>query len=136
DVRDVRMIEGRSGRGLLLEPAHSILVGREIGRQDFECNLTVQPRVLGKINFAHSALADLRADLVAAQWCAGFEDHLALLISATSEINLPRDMANCLPSGDRSNVQITSDLKSVNCTGLPPSIGWLQMLDAPPMSAT
>src|SRR5262249_27073694 len=66
NVGDVRMIK-RGGSGcFLLEAAHANLVGREIGRQEFEGNFTVQPRVFGEVNFSHSAFTDLRADLVAA----------------------------------------------------------------------
>src|SRR5262244_318908 len=75
DGGDVRMVERGGGGGLLLEAVHSLSVGSQIGRQDFQCDVTVQAGIFSQINLTHSALAQLRADFVAAEFCAGVDRH-------------------------------------------------------------
>src|SRR5262249_11050149 len=82
DVGDVRMIEGGSGSGFLLKAEHAKLVGRELGRQEFDGNLAVQPRVLCDVDFSHSAFANLRADFVATKFCAWGQAHKCHELSA------------------------------------------------------
>src|SRR5207247_1280405 len=52
-------------------------------------------------------------------------------IRITSLVCVPRERASCLPSRERSNQKIWSDLKSVSCFGAPPSRGSDQMLETP-----
>ena len=64
NVRDVRMIQ-RCGRFCFAhEAVHSIAVRSDLRGQDLQRNFTIEFRVLRQIHFAHSARADLRADLV------------------------------------------------------------------------
>src|SRR5258708_37466004 len=64
DGSDVRMIERRRGCRFLFEAPYSILIRREVSRKNLQRDLAVQARVLGQINFAHAARADLRDDFV------------------------------------------------------------------------
>src|SRR5438093_13494071 len=92
----------------------------------------MQPRVLSQIHLAHAALANLRADFIAAEFCAGCNRHSVLrksLITITSLVCVPRERASCLPSREKSNEKIWSVLKSVSCFGAPPSSGSDQMLE-------
>src|SRR5215472_3519914 len=43
---------------------------RHLGRQDLERYFAIEPRVLGEIDFTHSAGTKLRADLVMTERCA------------------------------------------------------------------
>jgi hypothetical protein len=70
DVCNVRVIERRGRCRLLLEAAHSISMGSKIGREYFQRDFTVQPRVLGEVDFPHPTRANLGADFVAAKFCA------------------------------------------------------------------
>ena len=60
-------------------------------------------------------------------------NHLKLLICTTSPPSTLRDKANCLPSRDKSNHEIPSDLKSVSCVGGLPSRGRFQRFQTSPM---
>ena len=75
DVRDVGMIQGRGSLRLLNEAPHSILVGRHIRGQNFQRHPSPQLRILRQIHLAHSALANLGADFIAAEFCAGDKSH-------------------------------------------------------------
>ena len=68
--QDVRVVQGRGRRGLLLESPQAAVVMREIVGQQLECDASAEPRVPGQIDFAHSSCAERRDDAVAA-------DHLA-----------------------------------------------------------
>ena len=59
DVRDVRMIEGRRGLCLLDEAPHSILISRNFGPKNLQCDFAIQFGIQRQINFAHSARANL-----------------------------------------------------------------------------
>src|SRR6266705_4665056 len=78
DVRDVRMIQRGGSHGFLIKSPQSILVRSEIRGQDFQCDLAMQTRVFRQIHLAHSARADLRADLVASEFCSR-RNHLKVL---------------------------------------------------------
>ncbi len=69
--KDVGMLEIRSSRYLLHE-SFGAEHGGEFGAQDFNRDLTVVLKILGKINRGHAALTDLTLDLVAASKC-GFQ---------------------------------------------------------------
>src|SRR5437016_1266114 len=72
---DVWMVQGAGGLRFLLKTRHALLIGREIGRQNFDRNLAADLRIESQIHFSHSALSDLRADFVATEFCAGSESH-------------------------------------------------------------
>ncbi len=61
---DVGMIERRGSLGLTLEPAERLRVTRDLIRQELQGHETVQPSVLGLIDHAHSAAAELFNDAV------------------------------------------------------------------------
>src|SRR5438067_546640 len=67
---DVGMIQGGSGLGLLDKALHSIRVSSNVSGQHLQRNLAIEFGVLRQIHLAHPALADLRADLIAAESCA------------------------------------------------------------------
>src|SRR5262245_56986523 len=133
NVRDVRMIEGRCCCCFLFESAHPIVVGDNVGGQNFQSNFAMKLSVLGQVHFTHPTRAKLRADFVTAEFGAGGKRHLKSRIKITSLVCVPRERASCLPSREKSNQKIWSVLKSVNCTGLPPSNGSDQMLETPLM---
>src|SRR5215831_2742668 len=85
DVRDVGMIEGRGSLGLLFEAAHPIFLRGKMGRQKIQRNIAVQPRIFRQIDFAHAALAKLRADFVTAEFGGGFKRHF---FSAAVQFNI------------------------------------------------
>jgi hypothetical protein len=53
-------------------------VPRQSVRQHFDRDLTVEPRVLGTVHFAHSARANRGKDLIRTQACSSRERHCAL----------------------------------------------------------
>jgi hypothetical protein len=53
------MAQGACGPGLLLEAAHTVGVLREFRRQKFERDSAAQIQVLGQVDFAHPARAEL-----------------------------------------------------------------------------
>src|SRR6185436_3900682 len=55
---DVRMIEGRSGAGLLLKAAQPLLIVGVLGGERLEGNLPAELRIFGKKHFSHSTLAE------------------------------------------------------------------------------
>ena len=55
---NVRVGELRNGAGLALKSLPQLrILGKMIG-EDLDCDIPVQPRVAGAINFAHSASAN------------------------------------------------------------------------------
>jgi len=70
DVRDVRMIQRGGCHSFLIKAPHSILVRGEIGGQDFQCDLAMQTRVFRQIHLPIPPAPDLRADLVASEFCS------------------------------------------------------------------
>jgi len=60
----------RSCLRLLHEATHAIVIACNFSRQDLQRDFPIQFRVLRQIHFAHAALADLRADFVAAESAA------------------------------------------------------------------
>ena len=79
DADDVRMRERGDGLRFALEPRPPIGVGGERGRQDLDRHVTLEPRVPGAIDLAHSAFANRREDFVGAQTGGGGERHRARL---------------------------------------------------------
>ena len=64
DGDDTRMVKCRGGSGLLLKASYAFLVGGVMRWQYLERDSATQTRIFGEINFAHSAGANSRNDLV------------------------------------------------------------------------
>src|SRR5438132_8921223 len=79
DSDDVGMIQSGSRLGLLNEAAHAVAISSNRGRQNLEGNLAIEFRIERQKHFAHSALAQLLADFVAADFGAGGKAHGILL---------------------------------------------------------
>jgi hypothetical protein len=95
--KNVGMVQSARGTCLLLEATQSFRVIRIGSGKNFDRDIPAQLRVSSDVNLAHSTLANLRADFVAAQSCAWCEGHyLKLLISTTSLVSVPRERATCL----------------------------------------
>ena len=69
------MIERARRLGLLLEAAQSFCIGSEGGRENFDGHVATELRIASAIHDTHPALANLRADFVAAQLCASGNSH-------------------------------------------------------------
>ncbi len=67
---DVRMIHRGQHAGLALEARHAFGVAGEGRGQDFERDVAVELGVAGAVDFAHSAGAQFRADLIVRQFTA------------------------------------------------------------------
>src|SRR5204863_10209562 len=65
--QNVRVIEAGGGISLALETAEPILVLGNIAVEQFDGDLAAQARIKGKINFAHAASAEQRANLIPAE---------------------------------------------------------------------
>ena len=63
DGNDVRVVEGSDGLGLSLGTPASLLVGRKFFGEHFQRHLSIETRVFGDEDFAHTAAADLFQDL-------------------------------------------------------------------------
>ena len=71
DDDDVRVAEGRGGLGLLDEALPAVGVGHLVGGQDLDGDGPVEVGVLGLVDGAHAALADLFEDPVVEDRLAG-----------------------------------------------------------------
>src|SRR6266404_73701 len=129
---NVRMIQRARRLCLLLKSPQSILILRECCRQNLNRYVAIKFRVTRAIHFAHSAFTNLGADFVASEFCAGGESHhLKSLIRTTSLVCVPRESASCLPSREKSNQKMRSDVKLVNCLGRLPSTDCTQRFETP-----
>src|SRR5262249_49408965 len=72
---DVRVIERRGCKRLLLEAAQAIRVLRARGGKDFDCHFAVDPRVAGAPDFAHGGGGERRDDFVMIEACASGNRH-------------------------------------------------------------
>src|SRR5881628_2080612 len=81
DGGDVRMIERRRCLRLLFEPPHPIVIRCEVRRKNLQCHFPVKLSIFCEINLAHSALANLCADFVAAKFCARSKSHVWLTLT-------------------------------------------------------
>src|SRR5947209_12112740 len=70
DMRHVWMIEGCSRLRLLYKTTHAVLIDCKLGGQNLQSHFAVELSVVRQVNLAHPALAQLRADFVAAQSCS------------------------------------------------------------------
>src|SRR5712691_9893048 len=77
---DVGMVERRCSLGLLHKALHPVWMSSDFNRQYLQRNFARQFRILRQIHLTHSALANLRADFVATEFCACCECHHFLLL--------------------------------------------------------
>ena len=61
---DVSMIERRKDPGFTLEPAQAVLIERERRREDLDRDVTLEPRIVRPVDFAHPAGAQPADHLV------------------------------------------------------------------------
>ncbi len=66
DRDDVRVVELGGGLGLLLEPAHDLIVLGDVGRQQLDRDLALEREIVREEHRAHPALAEHPLDLVLA----------------------------------------------------------------------
>ena len=57
------------------EAAHAVAISSDLGRQNLERNLAIEFRIERQVHLAHSALAKLLADFVAADFYSGGKAH-------------------------------------------------------------
>src|SRR2546421_13057326 len=76
---DVRVIERRSRVCFLIETAETIAVLGEPFSENFDGDLSTQARVFRQVNLAHPAFANLCADFVTAEFCAGTKSHYSVV---------------------------------------------------------
>jgi hypothetical protein len=84
NVHDVRVVEGRGRTGFLLEAGAALVVLGELGGQDLEGDLPLQPRILGAVHLAHAPDAQGTQDLVGPEFRAGGEGHGSLQGAVTA----------------------------------------------------
>ena len=80
NCRNARMIERRRRLRFLFKSPHAVFVYGEFGRQNLQRNFPVQPSVFCQVHLAHSTCANLRADFVATESCAGTKSHYLVVI--------------------------------------------------------
>src|SRR5438132_8612688 len=80
DSNYVGVIQGGGSLCLLNESIHAIAIASNFSRKNFQSNFAIEFHVLSQIHFAHSALANLRADFIAAEFCADGEGHFRWVI--------------------------------------------------------
>ena len=73
------MIQRRERAGFPFEAGEPVGIGREPGRQNLDRHVAIELRVASPIHLAHSAFADLRANLIVPDSAA---NHLACSITA------------------------------------------------------
>ena len=71
DRKDVRVIEGRGGAGLLDKSPHALLILCHITMQHLKCPRPIKLSVVGEKDLAHTAGADLLSDSIAADCLPG-----------------------------------------------------------------
>ncbi len=67
DRADVGMVQGRGRPGFANKPGARVRVGRRLGGQQFERDVTAQLRIVGQVDFTHAAGPESRADLIATE---------------------------------------------------------------------
>src|SRR5947209_3765608 len=76
DMRHVWMIEGCSRFSLLYKTTHAVLIDCKLGGQNLQSHFAVQLSVVRQVNLAHPARANLGADFVTPDFCAGGDSHV------------------------------------------------------------
>lgn len=74
-VRDVRIIQSRRGLRFRRKAPHALLIGSKFERKNLDRDFAIQLRIFRPIHLAHSALANLRTDFIAAESCACGQTH-------------------------------------------------------------
>ena len=69
DLSDVRMIESGGRFGFADEALHSIIVGSDIFRKDFQGDFAIEGGVLREVDFAHPARTELVENRVTRDGC-------------------------------------------------------------------
>ena len=69
------MVQRSDRAGFLLEAAQAVTIVGQGTRQDFDGDVALQPRVACAVNFAHTARAKKRLNLVRAKFCSRGESH-------------------------------------------------------------
>ena len=77
------MLERGNGAGLALEPRAPLRIRRHVGRQHFDRDRPIEPRVAGLVDFAHPARAEQREDLVRAEAHAGGQSQVGRILART-----------------------------------------------------
>ena len=67
DLADVRMIDGSHRHRFAAQALARGGVGGRLRRQQLDCDLTIEGRVVGTVDLAHAARSDRRENLVAAE---------------------------------------------------------------------
>src|SRR5262245_53818227 len=84
--QDIGMVERRSGFRFLHEPLQAVFVRRELFRQYLDRYRPIELGVVGKVNFAHTAGTDQRADFVPTELCSRFNIHNREAVSTSVNI--------------------------------------------------
>ena len=74
------MVQGGQRFRFALEPRDPFRVSRDVGREHFQRNLTLQHGVGGAVDLAHAAGAEQVGDFVDAEPAAGRKAHVTLWI--------------------------------------------------------
>ena len=75
NLTDVWVIQRSNGARFLLEAAHSIGIGREGLRQDFDRDIAIQTRITCAIHLAHATRTERRDDFIGTQASARAQGH-------------------------------------------------------------
>src|SRR5690606_27651886 len=75
DLGDVRVVELGEQLRLALEAREALGIGDEAGGQDFDRDVAFELGIVGAIDLAHPAFAELGGDLVGTEADAGGERH-------------------------------------------------------------
>ena len=71
DCANVRVVQSRCRFGLLEEPLLGDLVPCQVGWQELDRDVAIQPGVMRQVHDAHAALAELRHDAVGPELATG-----------------------------------------------------------------
>jgi len=97
DDHDVRVVEGRRGAGLLLEPREELGVFRILFAKDLQRDFPVQTRVAGSVYLSHPSAAERSENPVGTESGSRRQDHRALTLRDVSfrvvRAETPRDFA-------------------------------------------
>src|SRR5438105_3547655 len=113
---NVWMVQCARGLRFLFKSPQAISILRERCQQNFDRDIAIQFLIARAIHLAHAARTELRANLVAAKFCAGSKTHwlkgwrvIALLSSTSHTLSSPqsrsasqhRHLSKCQKSLDR-----------------------------------
>jgi HAE1 family hydrophobic/amphiphilic exporter-1 len=126
---------GQSTNFLVLDRQNALSAarGRELrALTDYTKAVAEAQRALSTTLSSNSVEVQSAVAVAAAAWWAGFALYLRSFISTTSLVQRRARRRVVLPSFDQAKLKIKSDLKSVNCTALPPSSGCAQIFATSP----